>query len=85
MRIDDLPEAPARPHNFFALESVDVPVNHPERETPILSTRSIQRVPFGSSSALGTCSAESTPLAFRYPAFQVVTLYDGFSVILMLY
>jgi len=35
MKLDDLPEAPARPHNFFALESVDVPVKHPERETPI--------------------------------------------------
>lgn len=35
MNFDDLPPTPARPHGFFDLDSVDVPVKLPEREAPI--------------------------------------------------
>lgn len=35
MNYNDLPETPTRPHTYFALESVDVSVKHPEREAPI--------------------------------------------------
>ncbi len=35
MKFDDLPQAPAHPHSFFALDSVEVPVKLPRREAPI--------------------------------------------------
>ena len=35
MKLDDLPQAPARPHSFFALDSMKVPVKLPEREAPV--------------------------------------------------
>jgi pimeloyl-ACP methyl ester carboxylesterase len=35
MKFDDLPPTPARPHNFFALPSVEVPVTLPLRQAPI--------------------------------------------------
>jgi pimeloyl-ACP methyl ester carboxylesterase len=35
MKYDDLPEVPPRPHNYFALESVDVSVKHPQRSVPV--------------------------------------------------
>jgi pimeloyl-ACP methyl ester carboxylesterase len=35
MNFDDLPPTPARPHGFFALDRVEVPVKFPEREAPI--------------------------------------------------
>lgn len=35
MNFNDLPETPRRPHAYFALESVDVPVKHPDRNASL--------------------------------------------------
>ena len=35
MKLDNLPPIPARPHNFFDLDSMEVVVKLPEREAPI--------------------------------------------------
>ena len=35
MKLEHLPQAPARPHDFFALDSMEVAVKLPEREAPI--------------------------------------------------
>lgn len=35
MRYNYLPETPVRPHSYFALESIDIPVKYPDRKAPI--------------------------------------------------